>query len=144
MIIFQDYLFSLLTGYHDPPAGVTLAEEQHYNVYFPGQAIGMAQALYNEIIEYEDGKLYNILLPCCLWHVWDSLVAKTWIYKQKRILCQDRLAHNTSGWWEGCEFDSPCSADWMVLVNSFRKPLYCNFHTCFWFLLMVTKIINRL
>lgn len=51
----EDYIFSLLTGYCDPPAGVTLQEEQHYNAYFAGQAIGMAQALYNEIIEYEDG-----------------------------------------------------------------------------------------
>jgi len=34
----------------DPPAGVVLAENQHYNPYFPGGAIGMAQALYNEVI----------------------------------------------------------------------------------------------
>ncbi|XP_074644590.1 cytochrome c1, heme protein, mitochondrial-like [Tubulanus polymorphus] len=52
----EDYLFALLTGYvEDPPAGVSLADGQHYNPYFPGGAIGMAQALYNEIIEYEDG-----------------------------------------------------------------------------------------
>lgn len=51
----NDYLFALLTGYRDPPAGVTVGEGQHYNPYFPGGSIGMAQALYNEIIEYEDG-----------------------------------------------------------------------------------------
>ncbi|XP_064640518.1 cytochrome c1, heme protein, mitochondrial-like [Lineus longissimus] len=51
----EDYIFSLLTGYCDPPEGVKMAEEQHYNPYFPGGAIGMAQALYNEIIEYDDG-----------------------------------------------------------------------------------------
>ncbi|XP_039264310.1 cytochrome c1, heme protein, mitochondrial-like [Styela clava] len=51
----EDYIYSLLTGYCDPPAGVTMAEGQYFNPYFPGQAIGMAQALYNEIIEYEDG-----------------------------------------------------------------------------------------
>uniref|UniRef100_H2Z604 Cytochrome c domain-containing protein n=1 Tax=Ciona savignyi TaxID=51511 RepID=H2Z604_CIOSA len=51
----EDYIFSLLTGYYDPPAGVVIGEDQHYNAYFAGQAIGMAQALYNEIIEYEDG-----------------------------------------------------------------------------------------
>jgi cytochrome c1 len=51
----QDYVFSLLTGYCDPPAGVTLREGLYYNPYFPGGAISMAQALYNEIIEYEDG-----------------------------------------------------------------------------------------
>lgn len=46
---FQNYIFALLTGYMDPPAGVTLAENQHYNPYFPGGAIGMAQALYDEV-----------------------------------------------------------------------------------------------
>lgn len=34
----------------DPPAGVTIAENQHYNPYFPLGAIGMAQALYDEVI----------------------------------------------------------------------------------------------
>lgn len=51
----EDYLFSLLTGYCDAPAGVTVSDPLYYNPYFPGQAIGMAPALYNEIIEYEDG-----------------------------------------------------------------------------------------
>jgi len=51
----EDYIFSLLTGYSDAPAGVQLMEGQHYNAYFQGGAIGMAQALYNEIIEYSDG-----------------------------------------------------------------------------------------
>uniref|UniRef100_A0A646QE59 Cytochrome c1, heme protein, mitochondrial n=1 Tax=Hemiscolopendra marginata TaxID=943146 RepID=A0A646QE59_9MYRI len=51
----EDYVFSLLTGYCDPPAGVEMREGLHYNPYFPGSAIGMAQALYNEVIEYSDG-----------------------------------------------------------------------------------------
>jgi len=51
----EDYLFHLLTGYCEPPAGVKLQDGQYYNPYFPGGAISMAQALYNEIIEYEDG-----------------------------------------------------------------------------------------
>lgn len=49
-------MFSLLTGYCDPPAGVTLREGLHYNPYFPGQAIGMAPPIYNEILEFDDGK----------------------------------------------------------------------------------------
>ena len=52
----EDYIFSLLTGYCDPPAGVEVNDPLYYNPYFPGQAIGMAPALYNEIIEYEDGE----------------------------------------------------------------------------------------
>lgn len=51
----EDYVFALLTGYTDSPAGVNLRDGQYYNPYFPGGAISMAQALYNEIIEYSDG-----------------------------------------------------------------------------------------
>lgn len=51
----ENYIFALLTGYCDPPAGIELREGLHYNPYFAGGAIGMAQALYNEIIEYNDG-----------------------------------------------------------------------------------------
>ncbi|XP_059614424.1 cytochrome c1, heme protein, mitochondrial [Phlebotomus argentipes] len=51
----EDYIFALLTGYVDAPAGIVLREGQHYNPYFPGGAISMAQALYNEVLEYEDG-----------------------------------------------------------------------------------------
>lgn len=51
----EDYLFALLTGYVDAPAGIVLREGQYYNPYFPGGAISMAQALYNEAAEYSDG-----------------------------------------------------------------------------------------
>lgn len=45
----EDYIFSLLTGYFDAPAGVILREGQYFNPYFPGGAISMAQVLYNEV-----------------------------------------------------------------------------------------------
>lgn len=51
----EDYIFSLLTGYTDPPAGVELQEGQHYNPYFLGNAISMGQMLFDEAIEYQDG-----------------------------------------------------------------------------------------
>ncbi|XP_069477911.1 cytochrome c1, heme protein, mitochondrial [Ambystoma mexicanum] len=51
----EDYVFSLLTGYCDPPTGVTMREGLYYNPFFPGQAIGMAPPIYNEILEFEDG-----------------------------------------------------------------------------------------
>lgn len=51
----EDYVFSLLTGYCEPPAGVEIREGMHYNPYFPGGAIGMAQSLFNEVVEYDDG-----------------------------------------------------------------------------------------
>jgi ubiquinol-cytochrome c reductase cytochrome c1 subunit len=51
----EDYVFSLLTGYCEAPAGILLREGQYFNPYFPGGAISMAQAIYSEVIEYSDG-----------------------------------------------------------------------------------------
>jgi len=51
----EDYIYHLLNGYCDPPAGIELREGQNFNPYFPGGAIGMGAPLYNEIIEYDDG-----------------------------------------------------------------------------------------
>jgi len=55
----EDYIFSLLTGYCDPPAGISLREGLYYNPYFPGGAIGMAQALYNEVCSREKKSFLN-------------------------------------------------------------------------------------
>lgn len=44
-----NYIFALLTGYTDPPAGVEVQEGQHFNPYFAGGAISMAQSIYNEV-----------------------------------------------------------------------------------------------
>lgn len=49
------YVFALLTGYRDPPAGVPPREGQSYNPYFPGGWIGMAKQLEDGLVEYEDG-----------------------------------------------------------------------------------------
>jgi ubiquinol-cytochrome c reductase cytochrome c1 subunit len=52
----EDYIFALMTGYmEDPPAGIELREGMAFNVYFPGQAISMAQQLYYGVMEYPDG-----------------------------------------------------------------------------------------
>lgn len=48
-------MFSLLTGYCDAPAGINLREGLYFNPYFPGGAIGMAQVIYDEVVEFEDG-----------------------------------------------------------------------------------------
>ncbi|KAK9674897.1 cytochrome c1 [Basidiobolus ranarum] len=50
-----DYIFALLTGYVDPPAGVEIREGLNFNPYFPGGAIAMARVLYDGLVEYEDG-----------------------------------------------------------------------------------------
>jgi ubiquinol-cytochrome c reductase cytochrome c1 subunit len=51
----EDYVFSLLTGYDNPPAGVQLREGLYFNAYFPGGAIGMAPPLSDGSVEYADG-----------------------------------------------------------------------------------------
>lgn len=50
-----NYLYSLLTGYQEPPADVTLAEGMYYNPYFPGHALAMPVPLADGQVSYEDG-----------------------------------------------------------------------------------------
>jgi hypothetical protein len=64
---FQDYLFSLLTGYVDPPAGVELRDGMNYNPYFPGGAISMPRVLFDDLVEYDDGiYLCSFFVPLLL------------------------------------------------------------------------------
>ncbi|WKX91551.1 hypothetical protein Q1695_009963 [Nippostrongylus brasiliensis] len=51
----DDYIFALLTGYFDAPAGIKIDDGKAYNPYFPGGVISMPQQLYDEGIEYKDG-----------------------------------------------------------------------------------------
>ena len=50
-----DYIYSLLQGYEDPPAGVTLDDGVYYNKYMYGNKIKMANQLSDGLIEYSDG-----------------------------------------------------------------------------------------
>jgi ubiquinol-cytochrome c reductase cytochrome c1 subunit len=50
-----DYLFALLTGYVDPPPGVTVMDGMHYNKYFPGHQIAMGPVLNPDQVEFADG-----------------------------------------------------------------------------------------
>ena len=50
-----NYLYSLLTGYEDPPADFEMQELMNYNPYFNGRQIGMTPQLVEGIIEYSDG-----------------------------------------------------------------------------------------
>jgi cytochrome c1 len=50
-----DYLYALLTGYTEPPAGVTVAEGMYYNAAFPGHQIAMPPPLAKDnFITYQD------------------------------------------------------------------------------------------
>ena len=51
----QNYVFALLLGYRDPPAGITMREGLHYNPYFVGGAIAMPKMLADGGVEYDDG-----------------------------------------------------------------------------------------
>ncbi len=50
-----DYIYSLLTGYTDPPAGFKLNEGSNYNRAFPGHQVAMPQPLTDGVVDYEDG-----------------------------------------------------------------------------------------
>ncbi|MCO5570115.1 hypothetical protein L7F22_023831 [Adiantum nelumboides] len=50
----QNYVFALLTGYREPPAGVSVREGLYYNPYFPGGAIAMPKMLMDGAVDYED------------------------------------------------------------------------------------------
>ena len=50
-----DYLYALLTGYSDPPAGMKLGDGLNYNKAFPGNQIAMPQPLHDQQVTYGDG-----------------------------------------------------------------------------------------
>ena len=50
-----DYIYSLLTGYEDPPNDFELTEGLYYNPYHDGKVIAMPPPLYDDAIEYIDG-----------------------------------------------------------------------------------------
>jgi len=50
----EDYVYSLLTGYKEAPAGVVVREGMYYNPYFLGGLMGMAPPLSDGQVEYED------------------------------------------------------------------------------------------
>ena len=52
----QQYIYSLLTGYEDPPEGEEVGDGLHYNPYFAaGSALAMANPLSDDIVDYDDG-----------------------------------------------------------------------------------------
>ncbi len=50
-----DYIYSLLQGYEEPPAGVTLDDGVYYNKYMYGNKIKMSNQLSDGLVEYGDG-----------------------------------------------------------------------------------------
>ena len=50
-----DYIYALLTGYHEAPAGFEVVPGMHYNAAFPGHQIAMPPPLSDGVIAYTDG-----------------------------------------------------------------------------------------
>jgi ubiquinol-cytochrome c reductase cytochrome c1 subunit len=50
-----DYLYSLLIGYKEAPASLTVPDGMYYNDAYPGHLIAMPQPLYGDDVTYADG-----------------------------------------------------------------------------------------
>ena len=50
-----DYIYSLLLGYEDPPAGIKLDDGVYFNKYMYGNKIKMSAPLSDGLVEYNDG-----------------------------------------------------------------------------------------
>ncbi|MEQ1652278.1 MAG: cytochrome c1 [Hyphomicrobium sp.] len=50
-----DYLYALMTGYKETPAGVTIADGMNYNAAFPGHQIAMPAPLSDDRLTAKDG-----------------------------------------------------------------------------------------
>lgn len=50
-----DYIYAILTGYEEAPAGADLAVGQHWNRYMAGNKIAMPAPLADGAVPYEDG-----------------------------------------------------------------------------------------
>jgi ubiquinol-cytochrome c reductase cytochrome c1 subunit len=50
-----DYVYAILTGFTDPPAGFKLMTGMNYNIYFPGHQIAMPQPLHDGQVTFVDG-----------------------------------------------------------------------------------------
>ncbi len=50
-----DYVYHLLLGYEEPPAGVQLVTGMSYNKYFPGHQIAMTKQITDGVVTFADG-----------------------------------------------------------------------------------------
>lgn len=55
-----DYVFSILQGYEEPPAGEEGQEGLYYNPYFPNHWIAMPPPLSDGMVEYADGSSTSV------------------------------------------------------------------------------------
>ncbi len=55
-----DYVYSLLTGFQEPPADMKMNAGMHYNPYFAGGQIAMPSPLADGAVTYQDGTVASV------------------------------------------------------------------------------------
>ncbi|HVY15062.1 MAG TPA: cytochrome c1 [Rhodopila sp.] len=55
-----NYVYGILTGFTNPPAGFKMQDGMHYNKMFPGHQIAMPQPLQDGSVDYTDGTPNNL------------------------------------------------------------------------------------
>jgi ubiquinol-cytochrome c reductase cytochrome c1 subunit len=55
-----NYIYGILTGFAQPPAGFKMQDGMNYNAMFPGHQIAMPQPLQDGTVEYTDGTPSNL------------------------------------------------------------------------------------
>jgi ubiquinol-cytochrome c reductase cytochrome c1 subunit len=55
-----DYLYGILTGYHEPPADMVVGEGMYYNAVMPGHQIAMPPPLSEGQVTYVDGTTASV------------------------------------------------------------------------------------
>jgi ubiquinol-cytochrome c reductase cytochrome c1 subunit len=55
-----NYVYGILTGFAQPPAGFKMQDGMNYNAVFPGHQIAMPQPLQDGTVEYTDGTPNNL------------------------------------------------------------------------------------
>jgi ubiquinol-cytochrome c reductase cytochrome c1 subunit len=56
----SDFVYALLNGYTDPPAGVKVPDGMNYNVMFPGHMIAMPPPLSEGAVTFADGTAASV------------------------------------------------------------------------------------
>jgi ubiquinol-cytochrome c reductase cytochrome c1 subunit len=55
-----DYIYAIITGYEQAPAGFKMQDGMNYNKEYPGHQIAMPQPLQDGTVEYTDGSANNL------------------------------------------------------------------------------------
>ncbi len=55
-----NYVYSILTGYENPPANITIPDGLYYNKYFRGHNIAMPAPLSDGQVQYRSGKVASV------------------------------------------------------------------------------------